>query len=167
MTEIMGRLDGSLQDMTSGLTEATGSLERISANPNQSSAKAAQNVCRRLGAKVGAFNDVLEPANVEFAEAVNESQETVAAVLSFQGEHIEPTGRQVAEQRESLQGLVDSGVGALEAFNSLISEFEALPRMERRLDKEVQIGINGLHNMAGSFSRLVLWGQQRSIRWVR
>ena len=158
MDGIVRRLDSSLTDMTNGLTEATGNLERINANPNQSSAKAAQNVCRRLGTKIGAFNDVLEPANVEFAEVVNEAQETVAAVLSFQGEHIESTSRQVAEQRESLQALVASGAGALDALNYLISEFETFPRMERRLDKEVQIGINGLHNMVGSLSRLVLWG---------
>ena len=168
MAEIVRRLDSSLTDMTNGLTEATGNLDRINANPNQSSAKAAQNVCRRLGTKIGAFNDVLEPANVEFAEVVNEAQETVAAVLSFQGEHIESTSSQVAEQRESLQALaeqreslqalVDSGTGALDALNYLVSGFEAFPRMERRLEKEVQIGINGLHNMVGSLSRLVLWG---------
>ena len=158
MAEITRRLDSSLKDMTNGLTEATGNLERISANPNQSSARAAQNVCRRLSDKIRSFNDVLEPANVEFAEAVNEAQETVAAVLSFQGENIESTSRQVAEQRESLQALVDSGGGALDSLHYLVSGFEALPRVERRLDKEVQIGINGLHNMVGSLSRLVLWG---------
>ena len=158
MAEIASRLDGSLKDMTNGLTEATGNLERINANPNQSSARAAQTVCRRLSDKIRAFNDVLEPANIEFAEAVNEAQETVAAVLSFQGENIEATSGQVAEQRESLKALVDAGASALDSLNSMASEFEALPRMERRLDKEVQIGINGLHNTGGSLSRLVLWG---------
>ena len=158
MSEILGRVDLSMRGMSDGAADATKDFERISAHPNQSSARAARNVCRGLGNKIGTFNDVLKPANAEFAETMNEAQEATEAILSFQGEHIEETSLRVTEQRDSLQVLVDAGTGALDSLNSLISSFESLPSMERQLDRQVRTGINELNRMAGSFSRLIMWG---------
>ena len=158
MVDILKRVDSSMMGMSAGAADATKDFERINANPNQSSARAARNVCRRLGSKIGAFNDVLKPANTEFAETMNQAQESTEAILAFQGKHIEETGLRVAEQRDSLQSLVDAGTGALDSLNSLISLFKSLPRMERRLDRQMQTGIDELYRMAGNFSRLMNWG---------
>ncbi len=158
MSEILERVSGSLGRMTDGISDATKDLERINANPNRSSARAAQNVCRRFSKKVGAFNDVLKPANTEFAETIGEVQEDVAEILSFQGEYIESTAQRVSEQRESLQVLLDSGTVALESLNGLISSFESVPRMERQLDRQLQIGVDELYKMGGNISRLTTWG---------
>ena len=158
MVETLEHIRSSLDDVKSDAINVTKDIERISVNPNQSLARAAQNVCRRFSNKIGAFNDVLQSSNAKLTKNISEVQESVDAVLVFQGEHIESTVHPVIEQRVALQGLVDHETDTLDALKGLISSFESVPRVERRLNKQIQTATNELNKMADNFSRLFMWG---------
>ena len=134
------RATSDLQDLTKSLGTATKEFTSISANPNASSATAARAVSRRLAERVAHFNSQLKQANDEYANIAQDTEDSLEFVVSFQLEQSNLTGSAIDEQNtmlSSLQSLESVAVVARDSQLDLAAKMDTLPRLERRLNREV------------------------------
>ena len=129
-----------LQDLTKSLETATKEFTRINANPNASSVTAAQAVSRRLAERIAVFNTRLKQANDEYANIAQDTEDSLEFVVSFQSEQSTLTDSATDEQKamlSSLQGLESVAAGARDSQLNLATQMDTMPRLERRLNREV------------------------------
>ena len=151
-----------IEEVTSGLQDVTGSIEtaakdfnEIGANPNASSPAAAQRVSRRLAERIGTFNGKLAQANTEYTSIARGIEDSLEFVVSFYQQQSEETVPKVEEQISSLRSLRDSAIEGRDSFNTLADNMDGLPRIERRLNREVARGSEGIRIMAGNLDKTI------------
>ena len=160
LTRITEGVMSELQGMSESVGKSTEDIQRVTANPNQSTPSAVRSICRRLADRIGTFNGVLKPANTEYEKIAQDTEDSLEFVLSFQREQSDVMDPKVAEQIESLKQLQASAIEARDSCISLASSMDGLPRLERRLNRELDIGsaeitytARNLDKIAASISR--------------
>ena len=136
LTEIGEGVMTELKSMSESVDKATKDIQRVTANPNQSSPSAVQSICRRLADRIGSFNKVLKPANREYEKIALETEDSLEFLVSFQQEHSDAMDPKVAEQIESLKQLQESAIYARDSCFTMAVSMDELPRLERRLNRE-------------------------------
>ena len=152
---IIGEITSELQDVTVSTETAAKDFNEIGANPNASSPAAAQRVSRRLAERIGTFNGKLAQANTEYTSIARGIEDSLEFVVSFHQQHSEETVPEVEEQISSLRSLRDSAIEGRDSFNTLADTMDALPRIERRLNREVARGSEGIRIMAGNVDKTI------------
>ena len=155
LAQVIGNVTGAQQEMTQSVEVAAEDLTRIGANPGGSSHSAARAVCRRLAKPIGTFNSLLEEANAEYARIAHETEDSLEFVVSFQLEHTNLEDPAVAEGLGSLRQLQADVIEARDAYLGLARTMEELPRIERRLNREVTRGSEEIRIMAGNLDKTI------------
>ena len=144
-----------MNDLTQSLEAASNEFSRISANSSASSPAAARSVARRLAERIGTFNSQLKQANVEYASIAQDTEDSLEFVVSFQVEQSELENSNVAEQLSSLRDLQSVATSGRNAFLNMASTMDGLPRIERRLNREVARGSEGIRSMASNIDKTI------------
>ena len=129
-----------LKDLTKSLETATNEFTRINANPNTSSATAARATSQRLAKRIAHFNSQLKQANDAYANIAQDTEDSLEFVVSFQLEQSTLTDSDIDEQNTmlaSLQNLESVVVVARDSQLDLATKMDTVPRLERRLNREV------------------------------
>ena len=137
------------------LDKATQEIERINANRNDSSPKAAQSVARRLASKMDTFNTAMTSANTEFSVVLAKNEDNLERVVSFQVEHKGGEDSDLIDLMNQLEQLLENGGYARDALAGWVDSMHAMPRMERRLNRAVDRGINELLAMQSNLDRFL------------
>ena len=160
LTRITEGVMSELQGMSESVGKSAEDIQRVTANPNQSTPSAVRSICRRLADRIGTFSGVLKPANTEYEKIAQDTEDSLEFVLSFQREQSDVMDPKVAEQIESLKQLQASAIEARDSCIALASSMDGLPRLERRLNRELDIGSaeitymgRNLDKIAASISR--------------
>ena len=143
------------REMTQSVESATGELTRISANPSASSPAAARTVSRRLAERIGAFNARLKQANAEYASIAQDTEDSLEFVVSFQLEQSDVTEQGVDEQLSVLRDLRSGAIDGRDSYLDLARTMAELPRIERRLNREVTRASEQIRAMASNFDRTI------------
>ena len=154
LTEISGGVMTELKSMSESVDKATKDIQRATANPNQSSPSAVQSICRRLADRIGSFNKVLKPANTEYEKIALETEDSLEFLVSFQQEHSDVMDPKVVEQIESLKRLQESAIYARDSCLTMAGSMDKLPRLERRLNRELDIGSAEITSLSRNLDRI-------------
>ena len=144
----------ALGQLTYDVEEASNEISRIAANPNASTGAAAMAVCRRLAVRVAKFNQDVKNANTAYAEVLERTEDSLEFMVAFQFAHIESPSPEILKQMETLRGLqqtISETNGAILSFAGTIDE---MPRMERRLSRELNQSSIEIRALAGYLDRI-------------
>ncbi len=155
IAKIITDLTSDLQGLSRDMEMATNELTRISANPNDSSPAAVRTVSRRLANRVENFNYLLKQANDKYTSIAQGTEDSLEFVVTFQLEQSEVTDPAVDEQISSLRDLQSVAIVGRDSFLALAKTMEELPRLERRLSREVARGSEGIRVMAGNIDKTI------------
>ena len=155
IAKITGAVTSDLQDLTQFIEVASKEFTRIAANSSASSPTTARSVARRLAERVGGFNARLKQANVEYTSIADETEDSLEFVVSFQLEQSEATDPQIDEQISSLRHLRASVIKGRDSVLVLADTMDGLPRMERRLNREVARGSEEIRVMARNLDKTI------------
>ena len=155
LAEIIANVTRAQQEMTQSVEGATGEFTRISASPNASSPAAARTVSRRLAERMGAFNVRLEKANDEYTVIAEDIEDSLEFVVSFQLEQSDANEPEVEEQLSLLRSLRSVAIDSRDSYLNLANTMAELPRMERRLNREVTRVSEQIRAMASNFDRTI------------
>ena len=144
-----------LTTLTKSLETGSKDFQLINANSSSSSPQAALNVARRLAGRIGHFNDRLNKANTDYAIIAENTENSLEYVAAFQKEQSEGTSSKVDEQISLLRGLRDATIEGRNGFIGLANNFDQLPRLERRLNREVTRGSEETRVMVGNLDKTI------------
>ena len=146
--------------LTGDIEKATAEINRIAANPNASTASAAQSICRRLSNKFATFVEDVKRANGVYAEVLEHTEDSLEFLVSFQFESSESAPDETTEGFETLRSLQQTIAEARDSILGFADTIDGLPRMERRLNREtirtsaeIRTMVNHLHRIYASISR--------------
>ncbi len=159
---IVENLSELLQQMNEDVGNSNNRLERINANPNQSTPAAIQSELRRLASKIGPFNDHMEMANPQTADNIKVISDNWEWILSYVMKQPEEIGEGLAEPLSELTQLHEIVVETRSSFSSMLESIETLPHMERRLNREkerlgrvIQAFLDNLQMLDASLLRIL------------
>ena len=152
--QITERVTSELEGMSDSVAKTSEDIRRVTANPNQSSPSAVRGICRRLAERIGAFNLILKPANTEYEKIAQETEDSLEFVLSFQLEQSDVMNPEVAEQIESQKQLLASITDTRDACLEVAISMDDLPRLERRLNRELDRGSAEITSLARNLDRI-------------
>ena len=156
ITGIMESVAANQEELTASLTGATERFTEIKKNPSApSTPQAAQHVARRLAERVAQFNDQLERANMEYYRVTEDTENSLEFIAAFQREHSKSREPEVEEFFSSMRELRSKATDARDSLVGLAGSMEAMPRVERRLNREVERGSNGIIEMADNIGRTI------------
>ena len=144
-----------LQGMTQSIHVASNDFTTINNNPNVSSPVAAQRVSRRLAERIASFNHRLTDANSQYALITAGIEDSLEFVISFYVQGTEPRDSNIEEQVSSLRDFRAMAIGGRDSFVSLANNMDHLPRIERRLNREVTTGSVEIRTMAANIDRTI------------
>lgn len=162
LAPVISRATDAAKDVGFNIQNSASQLEEINESPNESTPRAIQNVCRRLAERVADFNSILRPANIEFSEITSKLSEALESMIALQ---IADFGSDPTEIHELIQQEVSVPLAEIAGVSTTILSFadvlEAVPRMERRLNRELRIATDEVRQMEGNVTRfLMLFGFQ-------
>ena len=152
ITEGVGR---NLQELTASAIAASDELTRINSNPGASSPAAARRVARRLAGQVSNFTSQLKQANTTYDGVAQNTEDSLEFVVSFQRQHSEVTRPEVDEQLSILRELQSSVVEGRNSVLELAGVMDGLPRVERRLNREVARASQEIRVMANNLDKIL------------
>ena len=144
-----------LATLTQHTEDAAAGFTRITDRPGGAAPEAARRVARRLAGKIVIFNERMSRANAEYSQVAQETEGSLEFIVSFQASQGEEESLEVEEQYESLRGLREAAIGGRNASLDLAGKMANLPRIERRLNREVTRGSEELRVMAGNLDKTV------------
>lgn len=155
IAEITERVTVDLEGMTQSTNVTTEEFARINANPNASSPAAARNASRKLATQIGSFASRLKEANSEYSEIAQDTEDSLEFVVSFQQSQSDEKDPAIVEQLESLLSLQSAVTTGRDSFLGLADIMDGLPRLERRLNREVTRASGEIRVMASNLDRTI------------
>ena len=153
--KIMEGVTKDLMEVTNSIEIAGKDINSITSTPSSSSATAAQNVGRRLATRLGTFNNKLVVANAEYIGVTLGMENSLEFIISFSNEIPGPRTREFDQSISLLRDVRATAEEARDSFNVLANIMDALPRIERRLNREVSRGSEQIRIMAGNMDRTI------------
>ena len=142
-----------LQVLTQATKTATEEYKKISDNPSGSSPAAARRVARQLAAQMKKFNDRMNKANAGYSSIAQNTEDSLEFILSFQVKQSQVTDPKVVEQLSSLRHLQSSAIRARNSCLGMAEKMGQVPRMERRLNRELVRGSEEVRVMANNLDK--------------
>ena len=155
IAEIVEGVGVDLEEMTLSTNTTTDEFTRIGTNASDSSPAAARNASRKLATQIGSFAAKLKNANAEYSSIAQETEDSLEFVVSFQRELSDRNDPEVDEQLESLRSLQVAVTGGRDSFLTLADIMDGLPRIERRLNREVVRASEEIRVMASNLDRTI------------
>ncbi len=144
-----------LQSMTDSVHVADNDFTTINSNLNASSPVAAQRVSRRLAERIASFNKRLAEANSQYALIMMDIDDSLEFVLGFYAEGPGLRDSNIEEQISDLRNFKAIAINGRDSFVSLADVMNGLPRIERRLNREVTRGSAEVRTMAANIDRTI------------
>ena len=155
LATLIGEVSEDLQGLTQSLDAANNDIATIGGNPSASSPVAAQRVARRLAERISAFNQRLAKANSQYALIAAGIEDSLEFVIGFYAEELEPRDSNIEEQVSDLRGFKTTAICGRDSFIGLANIMDRLPRIERRLNREVTRGSEEIRTMAANIDRTI------------
>ena len=144
-----------LGDLTRAVEAASVDIDKINSNPSSSSPSAARSACRRLAERFSRYNDNLEIANEEYSMISAETVDSLESMMAFQINNSESSNTEIGDQFESLLELKDSLIFGRNSVMNFSDVIENLPRMERRLNRELTRGVTETRRIANNLGNTI------------
>ena len=157
-SRIAGIAEGITEDLSvmNGATHAsTKDLERINANPSESSPRAARKVARKLAEHIARFKNRLKIANAEYASIAQDTENSLEFILSFQLKQSEVINPEIHKQLSSMRNLLSTVIGARNSCLDMAEKMDEVPRIERRLNRELGQGSEEIRVMANNLDKTI------------
>ena len=155
IAEITKGVTIDLEELTQSTNVTTEEFTLISANTSASSPAAARHTSRKLATQIGNFTSKLKKANAEYSSIAQETEDSLEFAVSFQREQLDANDPAVNEQLESLSSLQVSVTDGRDSFLTLADIMDGLPRIERRLNREVARASEEIRVMASNLDRTI------------
>ena len=155
IAEIAEGVGIDLEELTQSTTVASGDFERINAKPSDSSPAAARQIARKLATQVGNFSSKLKEANGEYSVIARDTENSLEFVVSFQRQQSDEIKPDIYEQLDSLRALKSVVTEGRDTLITLAGTMESLPRIERRLNREVARASEEIRVMASNLDRIL------------
>ena len=155
ITEIIEGVTQDLSGLTRSLEDSTGKFNDINIHPSETSATAARGVARQLAKRLATFNSQLTKGNSEYKVVAQDTEDSLEFVVSFHEEQSEAANPELSEVVNSLRNLRGEAIIGRDTFLALAENMESLPRLERRLNREVTRGSEEIRVMANNIDRTV------------
>ena len=157
-SRIAGIAEGITEDLSvmNGATHAsTKDLEKINANPSESSPRAARKIARKLAEHIARFKNRLKIANAEYASIAQDTENSLEFMLSFQLNQSEVINPEIHKQLSSLRNLLSTVIGARNSCLGMAEKMDEVPRIERRLNRELGQGSEEIRVMANNLDKTI------------
>ena len=152
---LIEEVTADLQGLTESVNATNNDITTISSNPSASSPVAAQRVSRRLAERISVFNQRLAEANSQYALITVAIEDSLEFVIGFYVEGPEPGDSNIEEHVSSLTNFKTIAIDGRDSFLALANTMDELPRMERRLNREVTRGSTEIRTMAANIDRTI------------
>ena len=155
---IAGVAEGITEDLnvlTSATKVSTEEFNQIGANRNASSPAAARRVARKLAEQIARFKNRLKKANVEYSSIAQKTEDSLEIVLGFQQLQSQTSDHAIIEQLSALRRFQNSAEGGRDELLNMAAIMDELPRIERRLNRELKEGSAEILNMAGNLDKTI------------
>ena len=152
---LIQEVTADLNGLTASLNTAGNDFSTITSNSSASSPAAAQRVSRRLSERISAFNQRLAEANSQYALIAGGIENSLEFVIGFYAEGPEPRDSNVEDQVSSLRDFKTIAIDSRDSFIGLANIMTELPRIERRLNREVSRGSEEIRTMAANIDRTI------------
>ena len=144
-----------LDDLTKALNIAAENFNAINANASSSSPKSAQRVARRLAERINRFTNNLNRTNTEYSSIALDTEDSLEFVVSFQFTQSDINDSKFGEQISSLRPFVTIATGTRDNLFNMAAQMDTLPRLERRLNREVARASEEIRVMAGNIDKTI------------
>lgn len=155
VAEVTAATTGSLNDLTGYLERTTARINEISASPDASSPQEIILICRRLASRVGTFTDQVRSANGVYAEVLDNTQDSLEQLVSAQLDLNDGDQSNILEQIASMEFLRDQATFARDSILLVATLMDGLPRLERRLNRELDRSSKEIQKWASNIDRLI------------
>ena len=155
ITGIIDSVNEDLSTLTQSLANSTEEFQRIGANASNSSPTAARRVSRELAARVSTFNAQLKKANDKYTAILLDTEDSLEFILSFQGDIREDSNSDIKTFLTTLDNLLNASREGRDSFISLADEMDTLPKLERRLNREVSKSSQEVRVIANNINRTI------------
>ena len=155
IADITAEVTKDLQTLTTDAETATEEYKRISANPSDSSPVAARKVSRRLAEQIKQFKGRLKKANADYSGIAQNTENSLEIVLSFKLDQSEVTDPGIDQQLSSLRQLQSLAEDARDSFLGMARTMDQVPRVERRLNRELEEGSEEVRVMANNLDKTI------------
>ena len=152
---LIEEVTADLLGLTESVSATNNDLTTINSNPSASSPVAAQRVSRRLAEHISTFNQRLAEANSQYALITVGIEDSLEFVIGFYVKGPEPEDLNIEEQVSSLRDFKTTAIDGRDSFLALANTMDELPRMERRLNREVTRGSAEIRTMAANIDRTI------------
>ena len=152
---IVARATSDLNNLNKSLNTAAEDFTSISANSSGSSPKAARSVSRRLAERIKRFTDNLNRANMEYSDIAQDTEDSLEVVVSFQFTQSDIKDPEFGEQISSLRSFVITADGTRDGLFAMAAQMDTLPRLERRLNREVARASGEIRIMASNIDKTI------------
>lgn len=153
IAEIAEGVGVDLKELTQSTNVASDDFKRINYNPSDSSPAAARQTARRLATNVSNFTSKLKEANSEYSTIARDTENSLEFVVTFQRKQSDEINPDIYEQLESLRSLQSAVTEGRDTLHSLAGTMDSLPRIERRLNREVARASEEIRVMASNLDR--------------
>ena len=143
------------EELTRSMNVASDDFKRINANRSATSLAAARQTSRKLATKVSDFTSRLKDANGEYSSIAAETEDSLEFVVSFRREHSDELTPGLHEELESLRSLKSVVRKGRDTLLTLADDMDDLPRIERRLNREVARASEEIRVMASNLDRTI------------
>ena len=145
------------QNLTQPTEQATLELNRLGLDKPgaQVNPRAMQRITGRLAKRVSTFGDHLATANKEYEEIAADIENSLELVASFVLSQECPIDPSVEAQFEQLRTFRDTATNTRDTCAGLADQADALPRMERRLNRALDKQSRELRGFSDNLDRTV------------
>ena len=151
-------VEGVSRDMgvlTQAIVAATQKNKLVAANLSASSPTAVRKIYRQLAERISQFKNRLSKANAEYSSIAQNTENSLEFVLSFRLKQSEVIDPEIDEQISSLRKLRSSAIRARDSYLSMAEKMDEMPRMERRLNRELVRGSEEVRVMANNIDKTI------------
>ena len=153
-TDTTNELKASLEGLTVEIVATSSEIDRISVNRNASTPVAAKKMCGRLAARFGEFNEEIRKTNAIYAQVLEDTEDSLEWLMTFQVAESGPESLKVADEIKRMQGASNQILEGRQSILSLADVMDGLPRIERRLNREVAMTSGEIRVLAGHLQRI-------------
>ena len=145
------------QNLTQPTEQATLKLNRLGLDKSGApvNPRAVQRITGRLAKRVSTFGDHLATANKEYEEIAADTENSLELVASFVLSQERPIDPSVEAQFEQLRTFRDTATNTRDICAGLADRADALPRMERRLNRALDKQSRELRGFSDNLDRTV------------
>ena len=137
-------IDRASREMNA-LREASGSV----------TPRSVMRLTRRLADRTGDFNSSMETVNSDYTEIAQDMEDSLEFVVSFQLANPQANREELAQSFETWESAKNSGLSAKTSVLAFVDTMRNFPRIESRLNREIDRSIELMERFAGNIDGTV------------